>query len=156
MRILMVCLGNICRSPLADGVLRHKIASNNIQNVVVDSAGTSGYHNGQSPDERMIKTAKSKGIDISYLTSRKFETYDFDEFDIIYVMDDANYVDVTNMASSEEEASKVRYLLSEIDGVNNPVLDPYYGGEKGFLHVFDLVDKATDRIIDKIVHQKQL
>lgn len=156
MRILMVCLGNICRSPLADGILKHKIKAEGIKNIEVDSAGTSAYHSGHSPDLRMIQTAKSKGIDISNLVSRQFQTYDFDEFDLIYAMDESNYSDILSMATSTEEEKKVRLLLSEIDGENNAVPDPYYGGEQGFLNVFDLVDKATDAILVKIINKQLL
>lgn len=145
----MVCLGNICRSPLADGVLRHKVRIENLS-VEVDSAGTSNYHVGEAPDKRMIQTAKSKGIDISFLRARQFTSNDFLNFDRIYVMDDSNYENVLALAPSESHRSKVAYLLAEIDGRNNSVPDPYFGKQDGFEHVFNLINAATDVIINQL------
>jgi protein-tyrosine phosphatase len=149
MKILMVCLGNICRSPLADGMLRNKVQKEGL-NIQVDSAGTSNHHSGQHPDTRMTQVAKSRGIDLSFLVARQFTSNDFEEFDIIYVMDDSNYQNVIQLASNENQTKKVRMLLSEINNQNNSVPDPYFGGEQGFIDVFNLVDKATDSIIKKL------
>lgn len=145
----MVCLGNICRSPLADGMLRNKIQKEGL-NVEVDSAGTINQHAGEHPDSRMTKVAKDRGIDLSFLIARQFIRDDFEKFDVIYVMDDSNYQDVIQLASNEHQKNKVRFLLSEINNQNNPVPDPYFGGEQGFIDVFSLVDKATDSIIEKL------
>ena len=151
MKILMVCLGNICRSPLADGLLRHKVQREGIS-ATVDSAGTANYHVGGSPDERMTQTAQDKGVDISGLRARQFEASDYDTFDLIYVMDKSNYQNVTRLARDKEEIKKVKLILDELGHSNSiqEVPDPYYGGQAGFEHVFDLLDRATDVIIEKL------
>src|ERR1044072_5341879 len=112
MKILMVCLGNICRSPLAEGILRKKLQDAGIAHVHVDSAGTNGYHNGENPDPRSIKNAKKNGVDISGLISRKFTVADFDHFDRIYVMDQSNYRDVMALAKNETHTAKVDLFLN--------------------------------------------
>lgn len=150
MKILMVCLGNICRSPIADGILRKKVLELGLP-VEVDSAGTSGFHTGEQPDERMRKTAKSFGVNIDDLRARQFTVEDFDTFDLIYAMDSSNYNNILSLARSTEDRSKVRLILNELEpGMNLQVPDPYYGGEQGFIDVFNLLDAATDRIIEKI------
>src|SRR5690242_5873245 len=106
MKILMVCLGNICRSPLAEGILRDKLERKGLKHVVVDSAGTSDYHVGDHPDKRSIQNAKSHGIDISALVGRQFTVKDFDIFDRIYVMDSSNYGNVTRLARNENDIQK--------------------------------------------------
>ena len=149
MKVLMVCLGNICRSPLADGLLREKIRVNNLD-VYVDSAGTSGHHSGEAPDPRMRATAKAHKLSIDDLRARQFNTRDFDEFDLIYVMDESNYTNVTRLAKNEQEKNKVKLILNELTpGMNTAVPDPYYGGDQGFEAVFSMLDKATDIIITK-------
>ncbi len=147
----MVCLGNICRSPLADGLLRHKVQRDGIS-ATVDSAGTANYHTGGPPDERMTATALQNGIDISMLRARQFGVSDFDSFDLIYVMDKSNYHNVTRLARGEEDVQKVKLILDELGHSNTiqEVPDPYYGGQAGFDHVFDLLDRATDVIIEKL------
>lgn len=148
MKILFVCLGNICRSPLADGILRRKVKEQNL-NVVVDSAGTNGYHIGEKPDPRMIITAKNRGTEISFLSARQFSKSDFEEFDLIFVMDKENYKNVIQLANNENNKTKVRFVLNEITPNENlEVPDPYYGGQEGFDHVYNLLDEATDRIIE--------
>lgn len=147
MKILMVCLGNICRSPLADGLLRHKVKSLNLD-VVVDSAGTSNYHSGEAPDERMRATAKKKGLSIDDLRARQFIKNDFSMFDLIFVMDKSNYSNVIALAETDEEKSKVHLILNESHPNKNlEVPDPYFGGEQGFFDVYYLLDEATDAII---------
>lgn len=147
MKILMVCLGNICRSPLADGLLRDKVKSQNLD-VIVDSAGTSNYHAGEAPDTRMRATAKKKGISIDELRARQFIKEDFSEFDLIFVMDKSNYSNVIALAETENEKSKVHLILNESHPNQNlEVPDPYFGGEQGFLEVYNLLDEATDAII---------
>ena len=146
----MVCLGNICRSPVAEGILRHKLLSLGIDSITTDSAGTSSYHIGEAPDARMRLTSQENGVDIDDLRARQFVPSDYDKFDIIYAMDSSNYNDIIAQARTEEEKSKVKIILNEINpGLNQAVPDPYYGGDDGFQHVFDLLDKATDVIIDK-------
>ncbi len=150
MKILMVCLGNICRSPIADGLLRQKVNEEHLD-VEVDSAGTIGLHAGSAPDSRMIATAKNRGTDISFLKARQFTVADFEKFDVIFAMDKNNKRDILSLAKTTEDKQKVHLLLSEIsdqDEANVP--DPYYGTSKDFEHVYDLVDKATNTIIQKI------
>ncbi len=148
MKILMVCLGNICRSPLAQGILESKIDDNRI---LVDSAGTSGFHQGAQPDPRSIAVAKKNNIDIISQRSRKFLVSDFDKFDLIYAMDKSNYNDILSLARTVDDERKVKLILEE----TNPnefldVPDPYYGGNDGFDKVFELLDEACDVIVSKI------
>ena len=150
MNILMVCLGNICRSPLAEGILRHKLDERNIK-VFVDSAGTANYHVGDHPDPRSIKSGQKHGIDISKLKGRQFSRFDFDKFDMIFVMDQSNYKDVTSLARNESDKIKVELILNRaFPGLNMAVPDPYYGGDDGFENVYQLLDKACDAIAGKI------
>lgn len=143
-KVLMVCLGNICRSPLAQGILSAKVDSDQ---VFVDSAGTAAYHVGEQPDERSIAIARVNGIDISNQSARKFTKEDFHNFDHIFVMDQSNLENVLNQADSEEEKNKVQLILSLADGASNEVPDPYYGGEEGFELVYNLLDDACDYMV---------
>jgi protein-tyrosine phosphatase len=146
-KILMVCLGNICRSPLAEGIMRSKLSNN----FIVDSAGTGGWHAGELPDKRSIATAKNKGLDITNQRARQFKTSDFESFDYIYVMDNSNYKDVVALAPNEEAKSKVKLILNEIfPGENVDVPDPYYGGQDGFENVFNMLNEACDVIAGKL------
>jgi len=148
MRILMVCLGNICRSPLAEGILSSKGKHLNIE---VDSAGTAGYHIGKQPDIRSIEIANKYAIDLNQQRARQFSRADFDEFDIIYAMDTNNYAHLVSLASSEIERNKIRMILNEINpNAYQSVPDPYYGGENGFQDVYNMLDKACDKIIQNI------
>lgn len=143
----MVCLGNICRSPLAEGILKSKITS---QNSFVDSAGTAAYHIGNQPDERSIIVAKKYGIDISNQRARKFSPEDFDNFDLIFAMDDNNFHDVLKLSRNNLDKQKVKLILNEIQpNKNNSVPDPYYGGNEGFENVFQMLDEACGIIIKK-------
>jgi protein-tyrosine phosphatase len=156
MKILMVCLGNICRSPIADGLLRQKVIKADLL-VEVDSAGTSAFHIGQSPDKRMIETAKHRNTDISYLHARQFTHDDFDQFDLIYAMDKSNLKNILSLTTNETHKSKVRLILTELENFNLlEVPDPYYGGDDGFIAVYDMLDQATDQIILKIKANKLL
>ncbi len=150
-KILMVCLGNICRSPLAEGILKSKVSTNTI---LVDSAGTAGYHIGNSPDIRSIAVAKKYGIDISKQVCRKFSKKDFSDFDIIYAMDKSNYTNIIAKTTNKEELNKVKLLLNEIDLKINEVPDPYYGGDQGFEDVYNLIDKACTVIANKLTISK--
>lgn len=146
--ILMVCLGNICRSPLAEGLLKHKL---NFTRFKVDSAGTSGGHKGQAPDKRSIAVAKKHDIDISSQKSRQLTSTDFQNFDIIYVMDGSNYENALQLAQTEEEKSKVIKIMDEMfpgEGIDVP--DPYYGGKAGFDNVYRMLDQVTDRIAKRL------
>lgn len=150
MKILMVCLGNICRSPLADGLLKAKVQNEGLD-VFVDSAGTAGYHVGEAPDSRMRSTARDKGVPIDELRARQFGPKDFSEFDLIYAMDLSNFNNIIAQANSEEEKLKVKMILNESHpGKDLAVPDPYYGGDRGFAEVFDLLDEATDIIINNL------
>ena len=139
----MVCLGNICRSPLAEGILRSKVDTSLIQ---VDSAGTAGYHIGNPPDPRSVAVARKYQIDISQQRCRRFVREDFERFDHIFVMDQSNYQDVMEVAKDSGHFEKVRLLLEEIEMGPSEVPDPYYGGDSGFEYVFDLIDKACDAL----------
>jgi protein-tyrosine phosphatase len=146
--LLMICLGNICRSPLAEGLMKSKL---NFTKFTVDSAGTSGGHKGQAPDKRSIAIANKNGIDISQQKSRKLVKEDFKNYDYLYVMDASNYLDVIAMASNEEEIKKVIKILDEVfPNENLDVPDPYYGGSQGFENVYKMLDRATDVIASKI------
>jgi protein-tyrosine phosphatase len=146
----MVCLGNICRSPLAEGILRKKAEEHSLE-LFIDSAGTSNFHIGENPDNRTIKNALKNGVDVSMLVARQFKAKDFEEFDIIYTMDHSNYSNVIALAQNDAHINKVRMILNELHPEKNmPVPDPYFGGEEGFQYVFELLDAACDKIIEKI------
>jgi len=150
-RILMVCLGNICRSPLAEGILRSKLPSDSY---FVDSAGTGPWHVGNPPDSRSIKIAQDKGLDISNLRGRQFSEKDFKDFDYIYVMDGQNYKDVIVQTNNEEAKTKVKLILDELfPGENVDVPDPYFGLQDGFEKVFDMLDMACDTIAEKLLQK---
>ena len=147
-KILMVCLGNICRSPLAEGILKSKLPNNSF---IIDSAGTGDYHIGKNPDPRSIAVAKKHGLDISNLKGRQFSMSDFNVFDIIYVMDESNYRNVIQLARNEQDKAKVNFILNEIHPNQNlNVPDPYYGGNDGFENVYKMLDKACSVIAKKI------
>lgn len=144
----MVCLGNICRSPLAEGILRSKVFSHK---TFIDSAGTGGYHIGAKPDKRSISVASVNGIDITNQQARKFTVKDFDNFDLIYVMDQSNYRNVMELARNEVDKAKVSLILNEVfPGEDLDVPDPYYGGEFGFKNVYNMLDEACEVISKKI------
>ncbi|NVK53741.1 MAG: low molecular weight phosphotyrosine protein phosphatase [Flavobacteriaceae bacterium] len=144
----MVCLGNICRSPLAEGILQSKVHPDKVK---VDSAGTAAYHVGELPDTRSIEVARKYGIDITNQRARKFSVNDFDVFDLIYAMDESNYQNMLALARNSEDASKVKMILNETNpGSNNSVPDPYYGGVDGFENVYSMLDEACEKIADKV------
>lgn len=146
--VLMVCLGNICRSPLAEGILKSKIDTHKVN---VQSAGTGDYHIGELPDKRSIAVGKRYGMDITDQRGRQFEAADYDRYDHIYVMDNSNYADVISLARNEEEKKKVKLILNEIfPGENVDVPDPYHGGEQGFEKVYQMLDEACDLIASQL------
>tara|TARA_B100001741_G_C16554413_1_gene601614 strand:+ start:4971 stop:5417 length:447 start_codon:yes stop_codon:yes gene_type:complete len=148
MRILMVCLGNICRSPLAEGILKQKSKE---KGVVVDSAGTASYHIGKLPDSRSIEIANKYKIDISKQRARQFSEMDFDNFDKIYAMDTHNYASIISLSRNQSDREKVDLILNEINPKSfNSVPDPYYGEEDGFQKVYDMLDEACDNIMKKL------
>lgn len=147
MKVLMVCLGNICRSSMAEGILRDKIKKTGVE-MEVESASTSNYHIGDPPDQRAIEVMKRKGHDISDLRGRQFQVADFDRFDCIYTMDKENYKDVMAVARNEADKSKVNLLMNVTHpGENMVVTDPYFGDEEGFEKVYDQLDTVTDALI---------
>ena len=139
--VLMVCLGNICRSPLAHGIFQNLVAD---QNIKVDSAGTANYHTGAAPDPRSVEIATIHGIDISRQKARQFVVEDFDQFDYIYVMDYSNQQNVLRLARNEQDRAKVHLLLGDAE-----VEDPYYGGKEGFSVVFNKIQKACQHILEQ-------
>ncbi len=146
----MVCLGNICRSPLAEGIMRSKLPNHTY---LVDSAGTANYHIGKAPDPRSINVAKKYGLNISHLKGRQFSVSDYDAFDIIYVMDESNFKNVIALARNDEDMAKVKFILNEVyPNQNYNVPDPYYGGDEGFENVFKMLDEACDNIVNKLNH----
>jgi len=150
MKVLFVCLGNICRSPLAEGLLRDKIRKKNLP-VEMDSAGTGGWHAGENPDPRAVATARKFGVDISGLVARQFSADDFLRFDKIYVMDKANYRDVLSLAKEESHRAKVDFFLNVTSpGSNADVPDPWYGGADGFVSVYKMLDEAAEALVAKI------
>ena len=149
MKILMVCLGNICRSPLAEGILRHKIKEAELD-WEVQSAGTGSWHIGEAPDPRSQKIAKINGIDISKQKAQKFSQKHFSEFDRIYTMDSSNYRDVVNMAINEEDKNKVELIMNLVEpGKNKAVPDPYYDDEL-YSVVFEMLEKACENIMKEL------
>ncbi|MGY8987746.1 MAG: low molecular weight protein-tyrosine-phosphatase [Flavobacteriales bacterium] len=148
MRILMVCLGNICRSPLAEGILTHKTQD---LDVFVDSAGTASYHIGNLPDNRSIDIANKYGIDLTDQRARQFSEIDFDNFDKIYAMDTHNYASIISIARNQNDRDKVDLILNETNPKScDSVPDPYYGEGDGFQKVYSMLDKACDVIVNKL------
>jgi protein-tyrosine phosphatase len=150
MKILMVCLGNICRSPLAQGILEKKVAEHDL-NVTVDSAATSNYHIDHKPDPRSISKAAEYGIDISEQRGRQINKSDFQEFDRIFAMDTENYQNIIALTEVEEERKKVQLILNlSQPNSNMSVPDPYFGGDEGFENVYQLLDAACNQLIQEL------
>jgi len=150
-RVLLVCMGNICRSPMAEGLLRQRITERELPlPVEIDSAGTHGYHHGAPPDPRAQAAALRRGVDISALRARRVTPEDFARFDLVLAMDDENHAALLDMAA-EEHHQKVRLLLEFAgDGGRRNVPDPYYGGMLGFERVLDLVEEAMAGLLDEL------
>ncbi len=150
-KILMVCLGNICRSPMAEGIMRSKIEKYKLR-AEVDSCGTAAYHVGEQPDRRAMAKLREHGMDISDLSGRQFEQSDFDRFDMIYVMDSQNYRNVLRLARNENDRQKVSMIMNEVyPNGHIDVADPYYGGAAGFDDTYQMLDMATEKIAKKIL-----
>lgn len=146
--VLMVCLGNICRSPLAEGILKSKVDPNK---VFVDSAATGDFHIGHGPDKRSIAVARQNNLDITTQLGRQFEVSDFDKFDYIYVMDHSNYDNVLKLARNKQDEQKVQLILDEVTpGERNQVPDPYWSEHDGFTKVYAMLDEACEKIAQKI------
>jgi protein-tyrosine phosphatase len=152
-RVLFVCMGNICRSPTAEGVLRRLVRDEGLEGEVeIDSAGTGGWHVGESPDTRAAEAARRRGIELDG-SARQFAAADFDRFDLILAMDTENRRELERIAPDDEARSKVR-LFREFDPASNggdlDVPDPYFGGEQGFEHVLDLTEAAARGLLDEL------
>ena len=151
-KVLFVCLGNICRSPLAEGVFKQRVQDAGLEDKIhVDSAGTSGWHIGEGPDPRSIEIAEKNGI---YLDSfgRKAVSEDFKKFDYIIAMDSDNYSDLKRLSHSSMNGTARLFLMRDFDdiGKGQDVPDPYYGGEDGFAYVFELLDRSCQNLIEQI------
>jgi protein-tyrosine phosphatase len=150
MRVLMICLGNICRSPLAEGILKHKLQESG-KDWYVDSAGIGGWHSGELPDRRSTAIAKKNGIDITDQRARKFQPSDLDNFDLILAMDENNYEDLIRFAINEKQRKKIDLIMNfSRPNRNDIVPDPYY--DNRFELVFTLLDEACDAIVKKYKH----
>ena len=148
MNILFVCLGNICRSPLADGLMREFVKNQNLD-WTVDSAGTGNWHSGEAPDIRAQKIAKKNGIDISTLVARQFSMDDFDTFDVIYAMDASNYNDLRKLCRNDQDLSKIKLFLNELNpGKNEGVVDPWFD-DKLFEPVFLQIKQTCEQILNR-------
>jgi protein-tyrosine phosphatase len=148
-KILMVCLGNICRSPLAQGILESKLPKNKF---LVESAGTGDWHVGNKPDVRSIAVAKKNGLDISKQRGRLFQKSDFDEFDYIFAMDNSNYNNVIDLAPNFEATQKVQLILNELfPNENVDVPDPYFGLANGFDSVYKMLDECCEVLSKKLI-----
>lgn len=148
MKVLMVCLGNICRSPLAEGILKAKLMATNLD-WKVDSAGTGAWHVGNLPDSRSIEVAKNHDLDITDQRARKFKKEDFTNFDLILVMDSSNYQDVMAMAADQSEKDKVKLIMNYVDpGMNQNVPDPYWD-DNGFELVYGMLSEACGRLLER-------
>ncbi len=146
----MVCLGNICRSPMAEGIFRKHVEVMGTR-TIVDSCGTSDYHVGEAPDYRAVKTLEKQGIDISGLAARQFIVEDFDRFDHIFAMDVSNLMNILALARNDNDKSKVSLLLDELfPGENRSVPDPYFGGIDGFNEVYQMIDQAAATYLNKL------
>ena len=157
-RLLFVCLGNICRSPAAEGIMKNIVEKNDLQDVIeVDSAGTSGWHEGELPDERMRAHGEKRKYDFCS-RSRKFKKADFDDFDYIIVMDENNYNSVKSMSSDPEQTGKIRLMInfSQRYGYYNHIPDPYYGGSSDFELVLDLLEDACEGLLQTIKNDYSL
>ena len=152
-KILMVCLGNICRSPLAEGILESKLPKDKF---IVDSAGTGSWHIGHAPDERSVAIAKKNQISISHQIGKQFTATDFDAYDYIYVMDYSNYNNVLALALTEDHKNKVSMILNELfPNENVDVPDPYFGLTNGFEIVYNMLDEVCNLISKKLIEKHQ-
>ena len=150
--VLFICMGNICRSPTAEGVFRKMVNSSSMQNsIAIDSAGTHAYHIGQPPDERAMRSAFQRGYDLSNQRARRVTTEDFGQFHYVLAMDRSNYHDLLQMSPPEHQDRISLFLDYHPDPAYIDVPDPYYGGGSGFEEVLDLVETASDHLLQKVI-----
>lgn len=148
MKVLMVCLGNICRSPLAEGILKAKVKEKGLE-WQVESAGTGSWHVGEQPDPRSIEIANKNGLDISQQIGRQIKAHDLDRFDLIFAMDQSNYQRILQLATRPEQKKKVYLIMNIVSPNDNKnVPDPYWN-DHGFEEVFQMLDLACDKIIER-------
>ena len=148
MKVLMVCLGNICRSPLAEGILQRKVEEKDL-NWQIDSAGTGSWHVGELPDSRSIEVGKKYGIDLTSQRARQFKKIDLDRFDLIFAMDSSNYQNILKLADNQVQKDKVKLIMNESEpGRNEAVPDPYWDDD-GFEKVYQMLDKACTKLVEK-------
>jgi protein-tyrosine phosphatase len=151
-KILFVCLGNICRSPLAEAIFKHKLKKRGIEHQFeVDSCGTANYHIGDAPDSRSIANARKNGVTIDHI-GRQLQARDLDHYDLILAMDKSNLTNIFRLQTEEGHLEKIK-LMREFDPLQNgeEVPDPYYGGEGGFQQVFDILDRSTETLIENLI-----
>jgi protein-tyrosine phosphatase len=155
MRLLFVCLGNICRSPTAEGVMRSLLAGNGYDGeIVVDSAGIGDWHVGSPPDERAVAAAAARGFELGG-TARQVRPSDFEEFDLLVAMDSSNRDALLRMAPHPEAEAKVRMLREFGDGVDADVPDPYYGGADGFAEVLEIIERNCAALLEHVVNGRE-
>ena len=144
----MVCLGNICRSPLAEGILQRKVEEKDL-NWQIDSAGTGSWHVGELPDSRSIDVGEKYGVDLKNQRARQFKKIDLDRFDLIFAMDSSNYQNILKLADNQAQKDKVKLIMNEADpGRNEAVPDPYWDDD-GFEKVYQMLDKACTKLVEK-------
>lgn len=152
--VLFVCLGNICRSPSAEGVFRAMCEARGIADQLhIDSAGTAGWHAGKPPDPRAIQAAARRGVDLSTLRARQVKASDFETFDFVLAMDSANYDDLSSLRPPNPRATLAKFLSFAGPNAPEDVPDPYYGGDEGFNHVLDLIEQASAGFVDHLFRQ---
>jgi protein-tyrosine phosphatase len=151
LRILLVCMGNICRSPLAHGVVRQRISAGKLDEMIeLDSAGTHHYHAGSPPDDRALAAARRRGVDISDLRARSVRAEDFEVFDLILAMDEENLETLRGIAARDHHAKIHLFMEYAAGHAGRAVPDPYYGGPIGFERVLDMVEEAADGLIERL------
>ncbi|MFK7922707.1 MAG: low molecular weight protein-tyrosine-phosphatase [Bacteroidia bacterium] len=157
-RVLFVCLGNICRSPMAEGLFLHYIKDAGLQDKIrVDSAGTGGWHVGERPDARMLETAKRHDIPLPS-RARQAKANDFEEYDYILAMDESNLDDLKRLAdsSTNPRAQLFKMRFFDVDAPDTDVPDPYWGGDQGFEYVFQMLDRSTQKLLTHIRSEKEI